>query len=134
MSASLRRLKTRPEFLRVAAAQRKWITPGMIVQARRRRAATEDPAARACGDEAGDVRFGLTVSRKVGKAVTRNRARRRLRAVAEEVLPRAGRPDTDYVLIGRKGTIKRPFQLLVRDLEWALTKLERRQLRRSQSA
>ena len=134
MSDSLRRLKTRPEFLRVAAAQKKWITPGMIVQARRRRAATEDPAARACGDEAGGIRFGLTVSRKVGKAVTRNRARRRLRAVAEEVLPRAGRPDTDYVLIGRKGTVKRPFQLLVRDLEWALTKLERRQPGRSPSA
>ena len=134
MSDSLRRLKTRPEFLRVAAAQKKWITPGMIVQARRRRAATEDPAARACGDGAGDIRFGLTVSRKVGKAVTRNRARRRLRAVAEEVLPRAGRPDTDYVLIGRKGTVKRPFQLLVRDLEWALTKLERRQPGRSPSA
>ena len=134
MSANLRRLKTRPEFLRVAAAQKKWITPGMIVQARRRSVAAQGPAAGTCGDGAGEIRFGLTVSRKVGKAVTRNRARRRLRAVAEEVLPRAGRPSTDYVLIGRKGTVKRPFQLLVRDLEWALAKLERHQPSRPKSA
>ncbi len=67
-------------------------------------------------------RVGFTVSRRVGNAVVRNRVRRRLRAVAERVLPRA-RPAADYVLIGRQGTAARPFADLVADLEAALAKL-----------
>lgn len=125
MSASLRRLKKRPEFLRVAAAQRKWVTPGMVVQAHRRRDPSQDETAVALHAAPAEPRVGLTVSRKVGKAVTRNRARRRLRAVAQEVLPGAGQAGTDYVLIGRKGTLGRPYALLLKDLRWALSRLER---------
>ena len=125
MSASLRRLKKRPEFLRVAAAQRKWVTPGMVVQAYRRQGPSQGAAAPGLDHVPVEPRVGLTVSRKVGKAVTRNRVRRRLRAVAQDVLPGAARADTDYVLIGRKGTLGRPYALLIKDLHWALSRLDR---------
>ena len=125
MSASLRRLKKRPEFLRVAAAQKKWVTPGMVVQAYRRQGPSQGTAARGLEHVPAEPRVGLTVSRKVGKAVTRNRVRRRLRAVAQDVLPGAARADSDYVLIGRKGTLGRPYTMLVKDLRWALSRLDR---------
>lgn len=69
-------------------------------------------------DEApGTVRVGVTCSRKVGNAVARNRAKRRLRAIAREVLGVAGQPGWDYVLIGRPDlTASREFALLLADL------------------
>jgi len=69
-------------------------------------------------------RVGFTVSRKVGSAVARNRARRRLRAAAGAVLPAHARGGHDYVLIGRTATLKRPYRALVGDLEKALRKLD----------
>ena len=111
--AGLRRLKTRPDFLKIAGARRKWAARGLVLQTRRRDAGL--------GDE---PRVGFTVSRKVGGAVTRNRARRRLRAAAEAVLPVYALPDHDYVLIGRKGTIARPFAALLGDLEAALKRVD----------
>lgn len=73
-------------------------------------------------DEAAS-RIGITVSRKVGKAVVRNRARRRLRAAADRVLAQQAQPGCDYVLIGRAETVRRPFPLLVDDLERALARV-----------
>ncbi len=108
----LERLKTRRQFLHVAGAGRKWVAPGLILQV--------------CpheGDEAVDVRVGFTVSRKVGGAVVRNRARRRLRQAAERVMPDQAAGARDYVLIGRRTTIGRPFEDLVADLETALARL-----------
>lgn len=116
----LARLTRRSEFLRTASARRKWVTPGVIVQARSRRPG-EALAAGAADDE--QVRVGLTVSRKVGNAVTRNRARRRLRALARELLPEQGRPRTDYVLIGRRETPTRPAADLRSDIETALRRV-----------
>jgi ribonuclease P protein component len=72
------------------------------------------------------VRVGFTASRKVGNAVLRNRAKRRLRAAASAVLARDGRQGTDYVLIARAETGERPYAELVRDLEGALRQIERR--------
>jgi ribonuclease P protein component len=69
------------------------------------------------------IRFGLTASRKVGNAVARNRARRRLREVARLLLPAMAAPGCDYVLIGRRVTLERPFALLLADLETALLRL-----------
>jgi ribonuclease P protein component len=79
------------------------------------------------GGAAGAVaaRVGFTASRKVGNAVTRNRAKRRLRALAREVLAGAARPGADYVLIARAGTVERPYAALVRDLETALRRVHR---------
>ena len=71
------------------------------------------------------VRVGFTASRKVGNAVTRNRAKRRLRAAAAEVLPRQGRPGTDYVIVARAATGERGYMELVADLETALRQLDR---------
>jgi ribonuclease P protein component len=76
-------------------------------------------------DREAALRFGVTASRKVGGAVVRNRAKRRLRAAAADILPRLGRPATDYVLIARAGTVDRPWAALVADLEGALRRVDR---------
>jgi ribonuclease P protein component len=69
------------------------------------------------------VRIGITVSKKVGGAVIRNRMKRRFRELARAVLPGAGLAGADHVLIGRAGGIERPFADLRADLERALAKL-----------
>ncbi len=89
--------------------------PGLVLQARLRVDASSPLA-----DE---QRVGFTASRKVGGAVQRNRARRRLKAAAEEVLKTEGRPAHDYVLIARSETVHRPFELLKDDLTRALKRL-----------
>ena len=71
------------------------------------------------------MRLGLTVSKKVGNAVIRNRMKRRFRELARAVLPEAGIPGADHVLIGRNGGIERPFAELAADLKRALGKLAR---------
>ena len=120
------RLKTRPEFLKVAATGAKWVTPGLVLQARQR-SASPGPATPETGtalDAGGEpVRVGFTVSRKVGNAIRRNRARRRLRAVVAEVLPEHGRAGCDYVLIGRAGTLDRRYADLIADLRTALARI-----------
>ena len=69
----------------------------------------------------GAIRFGLTASKKIGNAVIRNRARRRLRALAREILPLHGLPGWDYVLVGRpEATVSRDFAALRADLVRAL--------------
>lgn len=116
MASVLVRLKTRADFLRVAAGRRRAVRPGVMLQA-----APRPPAA----DGGAVVRVGFTASRKVGNAVVRNRAKRRLRAAAAEVLARDGRPGTDYVLVARGGTGERRYADLVGDLEAALRQVDR---------
>ncbi len=106
------RLTKRSEFLKVAAARRRWAAPGLVLE-----------ALRTDMDEAG-LRVGLTVSRKVGGAVERNRARRRLRALARGVLPYDAKPGFDYVLIGRRATLTRPYDGLVADLKESLRRVK----------
>ena len=115
--AAVGRLKRRPDFLRVAGGRQKWVAPGLILQALRQRDA--DPGS----DETAPARVGCSASAKVGNAVTRNRARRRLRAAAAAVLPRHAQPATDYVLIARAGTLTRRFSDLLADLEAGLKRL-----------
>lgn len=116
MAARLVRLKTRADFLRVAAGRRRAIRPGLIVQT------APNPAGATAEDS---VRVGFTASRKVGNAVIRNRAKRRLRAAAAAVLGESGTPGSDYVLIARAETGDRPYRDLVGDLEAALRYLNR---------
>jgi ribonuclease P protein component len=110
----LETLKVRPDFLRVAGGGRRAARPGLVVQAAPQ---PHEP------NGATRIRVGFTASRKVGNAVVRNRAKRRLRAAAASVLPALGRPGTDYVLIARAGTAHRPFAELVADLEAALRRI-----------
>lgn len=107
-------LSKRADFVRAARSRRQG-TAGMMVQARERAAA-----------EGTGIRVGFTCSKKVGNAVARNRAKRRLREVARLVLPELGRSGWDYVLIGRaEVTANRPFDALQNDLRYALHKLHR---------
>jgi ribonuclease P protein component len=152
--SALGRLTKRVEYLRVAGARHKWATPGLVLQARPRgkaaaaeRTGAEGAAADHASDHASDggprtgaaragrraaepdpeaVRYGITVSRKVGNAVQRNRARRRLRALARSLLPQLGARGTDYVLIGRAGTLTRSWPDLHDDLTTAVRRLQRR--------
>ena len=104
-------LRHRADFLRAARALRRG-TDGMLLQARHR----DD------GDPT--IRVGYTCSKKIGNAVARNRAKRRLRAVVAEALLPGAKPGWDYVLIGRPGvTIDRDFQALKSDLTYALRKI-----------
>ncbi len=67
-------------------------------------------------------RFGITVTKRIGNAVVRNRMKRRFRALLRDVLPVHGMGDTDHVLIGREGGIERDFALLREELLAALTR------------
>ncbi|MEM9344032.1 MAG: ribonuclease P protein component [Pseudomonadota bacterium] len=104
-------LKKRADFL-AAAKGRREVTPGFILQIRPR--SDGDPL----------VRVGFTCSKKVGNAVARNRAKRRLREIARLDLPIHGTAGHDYVLIGRRETTASlPFETLRAHLTRALQKL-----------
>ena len=66
------------------------------------------------------LRFGITVTKKIGNAVVRNRMKRRFRALVRELLPAHGLADTDHVLIGREGGIERGYALLRAEMLAAL--------------
>ncbi len=117
MATALERLRRRSEFLRVARGGTKWATPGLVLQAHCRRSLNDDVTAGQA------VRVGFTASKKVGNAVARNRAKRRLRAVVDEVLPLYATPGHDYVIIGRRTTVERDYEALKDDLRQALQRL-----------
>ncbi len=113
-------MRKRADFLACARARRQG-TKGMMVQARRRRP-EETTAGAAIGAEV--IRVGFTCSKKVGNAVARNRAKRRLREIARAVLPSDGRDGYDYVLIGRaEKTATHDILAMQADLQRALRKL-----------
>lgn len=107
----LKRLKQRKDFLRLAHAKRVHST-SFVLQARDR------------GD-AQALRVGFTCSKKVGNAVARNRAKRRLREIARLILPQFGQIGHDYVLIGRANvTAATKFTALQDELLASLRKLQ----------
>ena len=108
--ADIRILSRRADFL-AANAGRRCAKPGFVLLARDR--ADGDPA----------MRIGYTVTKKIGGAVVRNRLKRRLRALARELLPDGGLAGHDHVLIGRGDGVSRDFALLRQDLRSALNRL-----------
>ncbi len=100
------RLKTRADFLRAARGIRR-VSTGLTLEI----CPTPESTAKT-----GHFRVGFTASRKIGGAVERNRAKRRLRAAAAAVLPLSGREGTDYVLVARPNTLGLPYKSLLADL------------------
>ncbi len=109
--ASLTQIKKRSDFLKIQSGGKKWVSQGLILQT--------------AANEEGLKRIGYTVSKRVDKsAVKRNRIKRRLRAVAADVLPGGAKEGQDYILVGRPQTATRPYETLCNDLRWCLKKLE----------
>jgi ribonuclease P protein component len=106
-------LKKRAEFLAIAAHSKKWVTPSFIIQ-----------LAPVSTSASGTIRYGLTASGKVGNAVVRNRCRRRLRAIINEILPTHASPKYEYVLIARTATETNDYAAMKKDLLWALKRTE----------
>ena len=107
----MRVLQKRPEFLAVAQGRRASAN-GLNLQARNRR------------DDDDHIGVGFTATKKVGNAIARNRAKRRLRALASEILPTLGKPGWDYVLVARpEATNTLPFETLKGALQIALSKI-----------
>jgi len=122
LTAALDRLKKRSEFLAVAAANRRWTTPGLVLQAKPHTHTSQDsdPSGTNPASDAVAVRVGFTATKKIGNAVKRNRARRRLRAAVDDVLRGSGASGADLVIVARQGTITRPYADLKTDLTAAL--------------
>jgi ribonuclease P protein component len=112
----LERLKKRADFLRAARGVRR-VEGAVTLETCK----TPDGAA-----PADALRVGFTASRKVGNAVARNRAKRRLRAAASQLLPLLGREGHDYVLVARGTTVARPFPALLSDITTALKAAHRK--------
>lgn len=103
-------LKKRADFLLAAASGFKFVKPSIIIQARKR---TDSP----------EIRLGFTATKKLGNAVIRNRAKRRMRAAIARLIPEFGLPGCDYVLIGREKTYKGTYAELLSDIKHSLKRL-----------
>ena len=106
------RLRRRREFLAVAGTRCRWVAPSFVLQAGPRGAPQE-------------IGIGLTASRRIGNAVARNRARRRLRAALRALLPGAAKPGYDYVIVARPAILTCPFEALLSDLATAFARVVR---------
>ena len=109
LNTSLGQLKQRSEFLFVRAGEYR-AQGALVIQMRK-------------NPTHSDIKVGFTATKKIGNAVIRNRAKRRMRHIAREVLPVYGIAGHDYVFIARNGAVKRPFALLLEDAKTALTRL-----------
>lgn len=110
----LQTLKVRAEFLAVRGGRRS-STPAFLIEMRER------PP----GDRAGvaGARFGFTITKKIGNAVTRNRIRRRLKAAFAAAAGQHALSPCDYVIVARHAALDRPFSLLLEDVARAFAGL-----------
>lgn len=143
MTFRLQTLKKRADFLRIRNG-RYFAAPGLVLQAIRVVKSKAPPVSKAeqtraekrdvrssCDFEVGQdvVRFGFTATKKLGNAVVRNRTKRRLREAVRLIAPQNARADYEYVLIGRKSTLKRPFSSLLQDLTIAFNRVHGNRVR-----
>ncbi len=102
-------LTARSDFLKVQSKGKRWVSHGLILQIYK--------------NDLDIIRVGYTVSKKVDKsAVKRNRIKRRLRAVAAQILSKNVEKGHDYILVGKKMTARRGYNELINDLIWCLKK------------
>ena len=106
----IEKLRKRPEFL--ACAQAPSCARGAVLVQARARLDAHDL-----------VRVGFTATRRIGGAVVRNRAKRRMREAARALVPQFGAPGFDYVFIARGGATSRPWARLLDDVKTALIRL-----------
>ena len=104
--SKLQSMPARRDFLQARNQGHKALARGLVIQATNR--------------DSDIWRVGLTVSKKIGNAVCRNRARRRMRALARQHLAPLARPGVDYVLIARHDTVSCDWQDLVTGLTKAI--------------
>ena len=129
---SITTLKKRSEFVRIAKRGKKWVSANLIVQAMQRPFSCCDShldhesgslEENAGSDSRTVIRVGFTASKKVGNAIFRNRAKRRMRAIVRDLAPKLADPNLDYVLIARHTTPEVDYQSLESELKIALGKL-----------
>lgn len=115
MANKLVLIKKRPDFLHVTRNGYKIVKSGFILQAAQTKRFFDPPV----------YRIGYTASKKIGNAVCRNRAKRRLRALCFELLPLEAMTRYDYVIIARYSIIDMPYKRLYKDLKYALQEIKR---------
>ena len=107
----MRTIPSRAGFLAARSDGKKALSRGLVIQASE--------------NEASQWRIGLTATKKIGNAVTRNRARRRMRALARSYLVPLAQPGTDYVLIARRDTVDADWKDMAKGLQKAICYLHR---------
>lgn len=110
-------LKKRSDYLAVAKTGSRAVAKGLVIQ--------KGPKLPLCDEESlPDLRVGLTVTKKVGNAVERNRVKRRLRTLIRDHMHTLAEPGYDYVVIGRRSALDRPYEALVKDMAYVCRKLK----------
>ncbi|VAV91173.1 Ribonuclease P protein component [hydrothermal vent metagenome] len=110
-------IRKRPDFLRANRGKR-FVTPGFVLLAHKR--------SESCPVPLESIRYGITVTKKVGNAIARNRMKRRFRAMLSEILPQCGMKGVDHIIIGRKQCPEPEFAAMKTELEKGLKHLARK--------
>ena len=113
LKPTLEKIKKSRDYKIISKTGEKNVRKGLVLQ-------TCDLPKSICSKN-NNIRFGITASGKIGKAVTRNKARRRLNSLAHTVLINSAKVSKNYVLIARNITAKMEYSLLEEDLKQALS-------------
>ena len=108
----INKIKSRKDFIKIQKNGSKVISAGLVLQYLNN------------SNQANPSRFGFTASKKVGGAVQRNKAKRRMRSLVFDVIKKFEKKGWDYVLIARKETVHKKYQNLKNDLIWAIKNLK----------
>ena len=111
MVSDIKTIPSRAGFIAARSKGEKALAKGLVIQAVAR--------------DSDDWRIGLTATKKIGNAVTRNRARRRMRALAREHMSQLAKNGIDYVLIARHDTATANWDVMASGLQKAIRYLHR---------